>query len=117
MAKVKPKNSRLRRRRYVVRNKVNGTNERPRLSVRRSLKHIYAQIIDDSTGKTIASASSVTLKVDGGNVDGAKEVGKALGEAAKAASVEKVAFDRNGRLFHGRVKALAEAARESGLDF
>ncbi len=117
MAKVKPKNSRLRRRRFVVRNKVTGTSERPRLTVRRSLKHIYAQIIDDSTGKTIASASSVNLEVNGGNVDGATAVGKALGEAAKAASVERVCFDRNGRLYHGRVKALADAARECGLDF
>ena len=117
MAKVASKNQRLRRRRYAIRNRVKGTTDRPRLSVHRSLKHISAQIIDDSTGKTLAAASSVKLDVNGSNVEGAKAVGKALGEAAKAASIEKVAFDRNGRLFHGRVKALAEAARESGLDF
>lgn len=117
MAKTDPKNNRLRRRRYTIRKRVAGTTERPRLTVRRSLKHIYAQIVDDASGRTLAAASSVTLKVDGGNVEGAKAVGKAIGEAAKAASVGKVCFDRNGRLFHGRVKALADAARESGLDF
>jgi large subunit ribosomal protein L18 len=81
------------------------------------LKHIYAQVIDDSTGRTLASASSVALKMTGGTVDAAKSVGKALAEKAKAASVERVCFDRNGRLYHGRIKALADAAREAGLDF
>ncbi|GMV94935.1 MAG: 50S ribosomal protein L18 [Candidatus Hydrogenedentota bacterium] len=108
---------RLARRRMRVRKTVRGTTDRPRLTVRSTLKHIYAQVIDDSTGKTLASASSVSLKITGGNVDAAKSVGKALAESAKAASVERVCFDRNGRLFHGRVKALADAAREGGLDF
>jgi large subunit ribosomal protein L18 len=85
--------------------------------VRPTLKHIYAQIVDDSTGKTLASASSVQLKITGGNVDAAKSVGKAIAEKAQAASVRRVAFDRNGRLYHGRIKALADAAREAGLDF
>lgn len=111
------KRERLDRRRRRVRVKVSGTTERPRLAVRRSLKHIYAQIIDDSTGRTLASASSVGLKVAGGNVDGAKAVGKALAERAKAASVGSVSFDRAGRLYHGRVKALGDAAREAGLEF
>jgi len=108
---------RLARRRKRVRKTITGTPERPRLTVRSTLKHIYAQVIDDTTGKTLASASSVAMKITGGNVDAAKSVGKALAEKAKAASVERVCFDRNGRLYHGRVKALADAAREGGLDF
>lgn len=105
----------LDRRRKRVRKKVEGTAEFPRLSVRRSLKHIYAQVIDDTTGQTLASASSVALKIAGGNVDSAKAVGKSLAEAALKNNVKTVRFDRNGRLFHGRVKALADAAREAGL--
>jgi len=85
--------------------------------VYRSLKHIYAQVIDDTTGKTLASASSVSLRIPGGNIDGAKAVGKMLAEKAQAASVTQVCFDRSGRLYHGRVKALADAAREGGLTF
>ncbi|GMU91264.1 MAG: 50S ribosomal protein L18 [Candidatus Hydrogenedentota bacterium] len=108
---------RLVRRKRGIRRKVSGTAERPRLTVRPTLKHIYAQIVDDTSGKTLVSASSVQLKITGGNVDAAKSVGKALAERAQAASVLRVAFDRNGRLYHGRVKALAEAAREAGLDF
>ena len=111
------KRERLDRRRRRVRVKVSGTDDRPRLAVRRSLKHIYAQIIDDSTGRTLAAASSVALKVPGGNIEGAKAVGAALAQCAKAASVSTVAFDRAGRLYHGRVKALGEAAREAGLEF
>ncbi len=108
---------RLARRRLRVRKSISGTTERPRLTVRSTLKHIYAQVIDDTTGKTLASASSVSLKITGGNVDAAKTVGKALAESAKSASVKQVCFDRNGRLYHGRVKALADAAREGGLEF
>jgi large subunit ribosomal protein L18 len=100
-----------------IRKTISGTPDRPRLTVRSTLKHIYAQVIDDTTGKTLASASSVALKITGGNVDAAKSVGKALAEKAMAASIERVCFDRNGRLFHGRVKALADAAREGGLKF
>jgi large subunit ribosomal protein L18 len=117
MSKRSHKADLLARRRNRVRKKVTGTPEVPRLSVRRSLKHIYAQIIDDLNGKTLASASSVTLNVAGGNVDGATKVGAALAEAAKAASVSAVRFDRNGRKYHGRVKALADSAREGGLKF
>jgi len=89
---------------------------RPRLSVHRSGRHIYAQIIDDSKGHTVAAASTLGSK-DGANVDAAAQVGKTLAEAAKQAGVTSVVFDRGGFLFHGRVKALADAAREGGLEF
>jgi len=117
MSKQSHKAQLLARRKNRVRKKVSGTPEVPRLSVRRSLKHIYAQIIDDQNGKTLAAASSVTLNVPGGNVAGAQKVGEALANAAKAASVETVCFDRAGRKYHGRVKALADSAREGGLKF
>ncbi len=93
---------------------------RPRLSVHRSGKHIYAQIIDDAAGKTLASASTLDKDVrgtSGANIDAATAVGKRVAEAAKHAGVTQVVFDRGGFLFHGRVKALAEAAREAGLEF
>ena len=117
MAKVSHKQMLLARRRKRVRKHVTGTSESPRLSVYRSLKHIYAQIIDDTTGRTLVAASSLALKVSGGNVTGAKAVGAALGEAARTCGITQVCFDRNGRLFHGRVQALAEAARAAGLEF
>ena len=88
-----------------------------RLAIYRSTQHIYAQIIDDTTGSTLVTASSVALKIDGGNLAAATTVGKAIGEAAKGKSIDKVCFDRGGRLYHGRVKALADAAREAGLEF
>ena len=99
-----------------------GTPERPRLSVFRSDKHIYAQLIDDLAGKTLASAATTSGDVrgdlkNGGNIAAAKLVGKAIAERAKAAGITKVAFDRGGRKYHGRVKALADAAREGGLQF
>ncbi len=105
-----------------VRMKVSGTPERPRLCVYRSLDHIYAQVIDDRTGKTLASASSVDKETKkslkgGGNVAAAKVIGKAIADRAKAAGVGKVVFDRGGYKYHGRVKALADAAREAGLQF
>lgn len=102
-----------------VRGKVSGTTERPRLSVYRSNKQIYAQVIDDITGRTLASASSVKLAgVDGVvKVEQAALVGKAIAESAKAAGIESVVFDRNGYIYHGRIKQLAEAAREGGLKF
>ena len=105
-----------------VRTKVTGTTERPRLSVYRSLGHIYAQVIDDHSGKTLVSASSVDTDTKknlkgGGNVAAAKVIGKAIAERAKAAGVTKVVFDRGGYKYHGRVKALADAAREAGLKF
>ena len=105
-----------------VRTRVAGTPDRPRLSVYRSLEHIYAQVIDDHSGKTLASASSndgdtkKNLK-GGGNVAAAKVIGKVIAERAKAAGVSKVVFDRGGYKYHGRVKALADAAREAGLQF
>jgi large subunit ribosomal protein L18 len=113
---------RLERRQWSVRNSLQGTHGRPRLSVFRSDKHIYAQIIDDIGGKTLASASSTEKSVrgespNGGNVKIAILVGKTIAERGKAAGVLKVAFDRGGRVYHGRVKALADAAREGGLQF
>ena len=105
-----------------VRTKVAGTTERPRLCVYRSVGHIYTQIIDDSNGKTLASASSVDEETKkglkcGGNIAAAKVIGKAIADRAKAAGVSKVVFDRGGYKYHGRVKALADAAREAGLQF
>ena len=101
-----------------IRSKVSGTAERPRLSVHRSVAHIYAQVIDDAKGVTVASASSLALKLKtGGNVEAAKEIGKIVAERAVAAGVKTVVFDRGGYLYHGRIKALAEAAREAGLEF
>ena len=101
-----------------IRRKLAGTPERPRLNVYRSLNHIYAQVIDDSKGETIASASTLASKIDGGgNVAAAKQVGKLVAEQAIEKGVKKVVFDRGGYLYHGRIKALADAAREAGLDF
>jgi large subunit ribosomal protein L18 len=111
--------ARIRRHRRV-RKKVVGTPERPRLAVFRSNKHISAQVIDDVAGRTLASASSVEADLRGGptgNVDAASAVGKLLASRAKAAGVERVVFDRGGYLYHGRVAALADAAREAGLEF
>jgi large subunit ribosomal protein L18 len=109
-----------RRRRNRTALKARGAG-RPRLTVHRSGKHIYAQVIDDAEGKTLAAASSLGKKdardKSGANIDAATAVGKRLAEAAKAAGVTQVVFDRGGFLFHGRVKALAEAAREGGLEF
>ncbi len=117
MAKTKKTTILLERRKFRVRKKVSGTPERPRLRVNRTLNHIYAQIIDDTSGNTLLAESSVALKINGGNLAAAKAVGKSLGEKAKEKSIEAVCFDRGGRLYHGRVKALAEAAREAGLKF
>lgn len=110
--------SRLRIKRRV-RGKISGSAERPRLSVYRSNKQIYAQIIDDVTGRTLAAASSLKLEKSdaAAKAEQASLVGKAIAEAAKAAGVETVVFDRNGYLYHGRIKQLAEAAREGGLKF
>lgn len=113
---AKDKGAAAKRRHRRVRKKVKGTAERPRLSVFRSLNNIYAQIIDDVDGKTIVSASSLGL--DGaGNAATAATVGTRLAEAAKAVDIESVVFDRGARLYHGRVKALAESARAAGLSF
>ena len=99
-----------------VRSKIEGTTELPRLCVFRSNKNISCQVIDDETGTTLASASSLKIK-NGGNIEGAKVVGKEIAEACKKAKITKVVFDRGGYLYHGRVEALAEAARENGLEF
>ena len=99
-----------------IRGKVSGTASRPRLSVFRSNKQIYAQLIDDLAGKTLAAASSKGL-TEGNNSEIAAQVGKAIAEKALAAGITEVVFDRNGYLFHGRVKSLADAAREGGLKF
>ena len=118
----KDKQKRLERRKFGIRKSLFGSPDRPRLSVYRSDKHIYAQLIDDYAGRTLASASSTGTDVrgdlrNGGNVEAAKRVGRAIAERAKAAGVTKVAFDRGGRMYHGRIKALADAAREGGLQF
>src|SRR5687768_5473422 len=120
--KQSDKQKRLERRKFGIRKTLFGSTERPRLSVFRSDKHIYAQLIDDYAGRTLASAGSTLADVrgelkNGGNIEAAKRVGKAIAERAKSIGVTKVAFDRGGRMYHGRVKALADAAREGGLQF
>ncbi|MFN2595642.1 MAG: 50S ribosomal protein L18 [Pyrinomonadaceae bacterium] len=102
-----------------IRRKVAGTAERPRLAIYRSLNHIYAQVIDDERGRTIASASTTEKDLrggTGGNVEAARRVGRAIAERALAAGVSRVVFDRGGYVYHGRVKALTDAAREAGLN-
>ncbi|MDL2215608.1 50S ribosomal protein L18 [Ruminococcaceae bacterium OttesenSCG-928-N02] len=107
----------LARRHRRVRGKISGTAERPRLAVFRSAKHIYAQVIDDVNGVTLAAASSMSkgFTTAGGNIEGAHEVGKAIAKAALDKGINTVVFDRGGNIYHGRVKALAEGAREGGL--
>jgi large subunit ribosomal protein L18 len=102
-----------------IRQRLRGNAERPRLAVYRSLKHIYVQVIDDRAGRTLVSASSneKNANANGGNVAGAKEIGKLVAERAKEQGIKQVVFDRGGYLYHGRIKALADAARESGLEF
>ncbi len=103
---------------FRIRQKMQGTAERPRLNVYRSLNHIYAQVIDDAKGETLLSASSLAAKFKtGGNVAAAKEVGKLVAERAIEKGIKRVVFDRGGYLYHGRIKALADAAREAGLEF
>lgn len=119
MAK-KNKNDRLITRKKRVRAKISGTPQRPRLSVYKSNTNIYAQLIDDVNGITLASANSLQKDVaesEHANVETAKKVGAAIGKRALEAGIEEVVFDRNGYLYHGKVKALAEAAREAGLKF
>ena len=110
------------RRKQSIRKRLVGSTERPRLSIFRSSNHMYAQIVDDTTGKTIVSASTISKELKGkikstGNIDAAKKVGELLSKVAKQNKISTVAFDRNGFLYHGRVKALADAAREGGLEF
>jgi large subunit ribosomal protein L18 len=115
------KNETRQKRHRRVRKRVEGNAQRPRLNIYRSLNHIYAQVIDDSQGHTLAAASSLDASLrggkTGGNIEGARQVGQLIAERAKAAGIERVVFDRGGYLYHGRVKALADAAREGGLDF
>ena len=123
--RIKTKEDRRDRIKHRIRKRVQGTEARPRLTIYRSVAHIYVQVVDDMTGRTIAAASSVeptvkgTLgkKARGGNVAGAQTIGKTIAERLIEKGVKRVVFDRNGFLYHGRVKAVAEAAREAGLEF
>jgi len=123
--KIKTKDDRRERIKYRIRKRVQGSEARPRLTVFRSVAHMYVQVVDDMTGQTIASAStleptvkgSLATAAKGGNVEGAKAIGKAIAERLLEKGVKRVVFDRNGFLYHGRVKAVAEAAREAGLEF
>jgi large subunit ribosomal protein L18 len=121
MIPQRPRNAVRQRVHDRIRKKVRGTPERPRLNVYRSVNHIYAQVINDVEGRTVVSASSAEgekgKRRSGGNVASAKEIGKLIAQRAKEKGVKKVVFDRGGYLYHGRIKALADAAREAGLEF
>lgn len=122
MKALEKKRFAIERRRRRIRKKVHGTQERPRLLVHTSLENIYAQVIDDLSGNVLAAASSLSSDLrkslkSGGNVEAAKAVGKLVAATAQAKGISKVCFDRGGRKYHGRVKALAESAREAGLKF
>ena len=122
MTLIKKKRMSHLRRRKRIRKKIGGTGSRPRLSVFRSLKHIYAQLIDDELGVTIIEASTLSPELketvaNGGNIEAAQRVGALLAQKAKQQEIEVAIFDRGGHLYHGRIKALAEAAREEGLKF
>jgi large subunit ribosomal protein L18 len=110
------------RRKLRIRQKISGTSERPRLSVFRSARHIYAQVVDDAAGETVAHASTLSREVrgdidEGSKLDAAKKVGSTIAKLLLAKGIDKVVFDRSGYLYHGRVRALADAAREAGLKF
>ncbi|NLC34004.1 MAG: 50S ribosomal protein L18 [Erysipelothrix sp.] len=113
----KSKNELRQKRHFRIRRKVSGTATRPRLNIYRSNKNIFAQVIDDNAGVTLVSANSVQMKLTSTGVAAAKEVGSEVAKLAKAANITEVVFDRGGYLYHGRVKALADAAREAGLEF
>jgi len=123
--RIKTKDDRRQRIKYRIRKRVQGNEARPRLTIFRSVAHMYVQVVDDMTGRTLASASTVeptvkgALKKDerGGNIAGAKAIGRTIAERLKEKGVTRVVFDRNGFLYHGRVKAVADAAREAGLEF
>jgi large subunit ribosomal protein L18 len=123
--RIKTKEDRRERIKHRIRKRVRGTDTRPRLTVFRSTAHIYVQVVDDASGRTIASASSVEpgvkasldAKARGGNVAGAKAIGRTIAERLKEKGVTRVVFDRNGFLYHGRIKAVADSAREAGLEF
>jgi large subunit ribosomal protein L18 len=122
--RIKTKEDRRARIKYRIRKRVHGDEARPRLTVFRSVAHMYVQVVDDMSGRTLAAASSVDSAVKGtlgkgkgGNIAGAQAVGKAIAERLLEKGVKRVVFDRNGFLYHGRVKAVADAAREAGLEF
>jgi len=123
--RIKTKEDRRDRIKYRIRRRVRGTGERPRMTIFRSVAHMYVQVVDDATGQTIAAASTVDPAVKGalaneatgGNIEGAKAIGKTIAARLIEKGVKQVVFDRNGFLYHGRVKAVAEAAREAGLEF
>ena len=123
--RIKTKEDRRDRIEHRIRKRVQGSESRPRLTIFRSIAHMYVQVVDDMTGRTIASASSaepavkgaLATKAKGGNVEGAKAIGKTIAERLLEKGVKRVVFDRNGFLYHGRVKAVADAAREAGLEF
>ena len=123
--RIKTKDDRRQRIKYRLRKRTTGSTERPRLTVFRSVAHIYVQVVDDSSGTTIAAASTVEPSMKGalgkqargGNIAGAKVIGKTIAERLIEKGVKRVVFDRNGFLYHGRVKAVADAAREAGLEF
>lgn len=120
MTMVASRSAARQKRHRRIRLRISGTPERPRLAVFRSLKHIYAQVIDDTVGRTLAAASTLELELRGSQLTKTEEarlVGRLVAERAKGAGVERVVFDRAGYKYHGRVAALAEAAREAGLDF
>ena len=118
---VMSKNARSQRARFRIRKRITGTAERPRLAVKKSLKYIYAQLINDQTGETLAAASSLELRGSlgsgTGNKQAAKAVGEAIAERAKEKGIESVVFDRGGNIYHGKVRELAESARAGGLQF
>ena len=123
--RIKTKEDRRDRIKFRIRKRVRGTEARPRLTVFRSVAHMYVQVVDDMTGRTIASASTVEPTVKGalpkpargGNIAGAQAIGKTIAERLKEKGITRVVFDRNGFLYHGRVKAVADAARDAGLEF
>ncbi len=123
MALIKDKKANRLKRKRRVRKKIEGSSERPRLTVFKTARHMYAQIIDDSKGITLLSASTISKDIKskskgiGGNIKGAKLIGETLGKKGTQKGIEEVVFDRNGFLYHGRIKALADAARENGLKF
>ena len=119
MTRIKERYTRRVRRRKGIRTRILGTTQRPRLAVARSLRHIYAQLIDDLSGRTLVAVSSITKgsRAEGGNCQAAQAVGTVLAERGVGAGIKKVVFDRGGHRYHGRVKTLADAARKGGLEF
>jgi len=123
--RIKTKDDRRQRIKYRIRRRVSGSVERPRLTIFRSVSHMYVQVVDDASGKTIASASTVEPSVKGaldkaargGNIKGAEAIGKAIAERSIEKGIKRVVFDRSGFLYHGRIRAVADAARKAGLEF